>query len=563
MTHGEKSGPTTLEPGEVLLGRYEVEEQVAEGGMAAIHRTLDRMTGRRVALKVLYPYYSQNAVVCTRFLDEGRIQRYLDHPNIIDVYDIIEQPQLAIIMEYIEGPTLDEYLADHGPLNPQELLNLMLPVLSAVGFAHHKGVIHRDIKPSNILLEPTPSAMVPKIMDFGVAKVERGKDLTAAGTTVGTLHYMSPEQIVGSKDIDGRADIYSLGVTIYKLCTGEVPFNASTEFALMMAQVEARPTPPRQLRADISEKLEKIILRALSKQPAQRYQTVKELTSALLELETDERTYDETDTDTAPLPAELLEYAMMADEVAIDRTGELDITQFEDIAGIADTERDRKPPVSTADATVQIDAARLKRQVLQDRASADDVQTNELGKPTEPMERVSTREVRPVDSKERTQPFEPPAQVADQADIDPDDDPTEQQTVAADTSSDRQNLSQETTHPFRGEAADQSQERAAADRSHFDIDPAVVGDGPVDSKDITRPRVTEEADADGHAPMRARASGVESRTKRSREDVQKGFDRISGADASLSKTQVLLIGLGLVLIVALSAAIAWVLWHRP
>ncbi len=547
MTSGDKSSPPTLEPGEVLLGRYEVEARVAEGGMAAVHRTLDRASGQHVALKVLYPYYSQNPVVCTRFLDEGRIQRYLDHPNIIDVYDILEQPKLAIIMEYIVGPTLDEYLNDHGPLNPHELLSLMLPVLSAVGFAHHKGVIHRDIKPSNILLKPTPSGMVPKIMDFGVAKVERGRDLTAAGTTVGTLHYMSPEQIVGSKDIDGRADIYSLGVTIYKLCTGEVPFNASTEFALMMAQVEARPTPPRTLRPELSERLEAIILRALAKQPAQRFQTVKELTSALLELRVDERNYDETDTDTAPLPAGLLEYAMMADEVAIDRTGEMDIVQFEDMVHTADTENEREPPSISYDATMQLDAARLRARIQQDRGAdaASDTGT------TTPMERVSTRRLNAVDSKERTAPFDAPS---------PSD--RSQQMLAADTSSDRNSLSQETTHPFRSDSDASSQEFPARQPPSVDV---VLGERQVDSQDVTVRRIPDSAlEQAEDVAMRARASSQHSKTKRSRDDVKAQIDRMAAEQhkPKLTRAQLAFVALGMLVILGLCAAIVWVLLHR-
>jgi serine/threonine protein kinase len=540
MAIDEKFTARTLEPGEVLLGRYVVDRQVAEGGMAAIHRTHDNATGQTVAVKVLYPYYSQNPVVCTRFLDEGRIQRYLDHPNIIDVYDIVEKPQLAIIMEYIDGPTLDEYLTDHGPANVRELLSLILPVLSAVGFAHHKGVIHRDIKPSNILLDPTPSGMVPKIMDFGVAKVERGgKDLTAAGTTVGTLHYMSPEQIVGSRDIDGRADIYSLGVTIYKLCTGDVPFNASTEFALMMAQVEARPTPPRALRPDIDSRLEEIILKALSKKPDQRYQTVKDLTSALLELESDD-SYEQTDTNTAPLPAELLEYAMMDDEIAIDRTGELDITQFEELIHSAETEKDRTSPIETVDETVQIDAERLKARILEDRASGlkgpgADSEVNPADQTTTLKQAGANH---PVDSQDLTQPLERP----DEDTIESSSDLPSETPLPADTSSDHQSLSQETTQRFMAEQADRSQNEIQTQ---------------VDTQDVTTPRIVD----DDQPPFRTRASGNDSLTKRSRDDVEEEFERIASEEkgAGMSRLQVTLLVVGLLLVVALAGAIGWVL----
>ncbi len=287
--------------------------------MASIYLAVDESTRVEVAIKVLFSYYSDNAVIRARFLDEGRIQAMLRHPNIVHVYRVVANPLLCFVMEFVDGETLEDYLKNVGWLNDQEVLEVMLPVMSAIGLAHSKGIIHRDLKPSNILVQSTARGLIPKVMDFGVAKVTSGRDLTAAGTTVGTLHYMSPEQIVGSRSIDGRADIYSLGVTLFKLVTGEVPFNASTEFALMMAQVEAAPVAPSSIRAGVSPRMEKIILRALEKEPAKRFQSISEFTSALMTLGDDPSVMD---TDTISIPRELLEYAMMADEVATDRTAE-------------------------------------------------------------------------------------------------------------------------------------------------------------------------------------------------------------------------------------------------
>ncbi len=308
-----------LEPGELFCDRYRIQRRIADGGMASIYLAIDESTRVEVAIKVLFSYYSDNAVIRARFLDEGRIQAMLRHPNIVHVYRVVTKPLLCFVMEFVDGETLEDYLKKAGALEEREVLEVMLPVLSAIGMAHSKGIIHRDLKPSNILVQQTPQGLVPKVMDFGVAKVTSGRDLTAAGTTVGTLHYMSPEQIVGSRSIDGRADIYSLGVTLYKLVTGEVPFNASTEFALMMAQVEAAPAAPSTVREGVSRRMESIILRALEKEPARRYQSIKEFTSALMSLGEDP---DVMDTDTMSIPRELLEYAMMADEVAKDRTAQ-------------------------------------------------------------------------------------------------------------------------------------------------------------------------------------------------------------------------------------------------
>ena len=313
-----------LKPGERFAGRYVVEDLIAEGGMASIFRARDEKQKRFVAVKVLYPYYADNRVIRARFIEEGRIQQMLVHPNVVLVYEVLEKP-LSIVMEHVDGPTLDDYLAEQGQLAEAEILDISIAVMSALGLAHSKGIIHRDLKPSNILLNRTKRGFQPKVMDFGVAKVKDAKhDLTATGTTVGTLHYMSPEQIVGSKNIDGRADIYSLGVTMYKLVTGEVPFNAPTEFALMMAQVEAPPLPPSQLRPNLSPELERVILRSMAKKAADRFQSIREFATALLEMRRgSDRTVRDTITET--ISQELIDIAMAADEVAQDRTAEMNL----------------------------------------------------------------------------------------------------------------------------------------------------------------------------------------------------------------------------------------------
>lgn len=312
-----------LKPGDRFLERFQIKYLAAEGGMASVYLAQDHVSGHEIAVKTLYPYYSENRVIRTRFLEEGRIQRVMRHPNVIRVFDVIEEPALAILMEFVDGPTLDDFLAQNGPLTTEQVIDVIIPVMSAVGFAHSRGIIHRDIKPSNILLVDG-DLRSPKVLDFGVAKIQGSvKDLTATGTTVGTLHYMSPEQIVGSREIDGRADIYSLGVTMYKLVAGEVPFNAPTEFALMMAQVEAPPLPPSKLRPEISRDLENVILRAMKKKPSERYQTIKDFTSALLDLRMgSDRKQSVSDTISGTISSEIIDLALRADEVALDRTSE-------------------------------------------------------------------------------------------------------------------------------------------------------------------------------------------------------------------------------------------------
>lgn len=358
----KESTPASIHPGTVLCERYRIERQLAKGGMATIYLATDDEIDEPVAVKVLYDKYSDNDVVRARFVDEGRIQSMLDHPNVVHVLDTISDP-LSFVMEYVDGETLENYLQREGPLDEEEIVDFILPVMSAIGFAHSKGIVHRDLKPSNVLLDDSGGYLKPKIMDFGVAKVHQGKELTEDGTTVGTLHYMSPEQIVGSREIDGRADIYSLGCSLYKLATGEVPFNASSEFALMMAQVEASPTPPSESRSEISDQLEQIILKALSKQPDERFQTIKAMTSALIKLRGDS---SPDDTITRQMPADLLEFAMEADEVVRDQTDEVRLVPTTDDSETIELDAE---DIETATQTMELSKSAI-REIASDRTRA-------------------------------------------------------------------------------------------------------------------------------------------------------------------------------------------------
>src|SRR5690554_3338685 len=366
MGTSSKTEHQELYSGQLFLKRYRIERRIADGGMASIYLAIDEHSGLPVAIKVLFSHYLDNEVVRARFLDEGRIQAKLQHPNIVHVYKVVQDPLLCFIMEYVEGDTLEEYLQREGPLPEAKIIDLMLPVMSALGLAHTRGIVHRDLKPSNVLLKPVAGFFNFKVMDFGVAKVTQGRDLTAAGTTVGTLHYMSPEQIVGARAIDGRADIYSLGCTLYKLCTGEVPFNASSEFALMMAQVEAPPTPPSQLRPGVSPRLENVILKALAKEPEQRFQSIQQMTSALIELTTPE---DGRTTETRPIPRELLEMAMAANEVAQDQTAQFRLAPLPDPTQVVGTFREAAELATHEMSSRAFDEISRDREIAQIRKS--------------------------------------------------------------------------------------------------------------------------------------------------------------------------------------------------
>ncbi len=466
-----------LTPGERFAERYVVESLIAEGGMASIYRARDEKTRRLVAIKVLYPYYSDNRVIRARFIEEGRIQQMLGHPNVVHVQQVVEEP-LAIVMEHIDGITLDDFLAEQGQIAEADMLDIIIPVMSALGMAHSKGIIHRDLKPSNILLNRSRAGgFEPKVMDFGVAKVkDAGHDLTATGTTVGTLHYMSPEQIVGSKSIDGRADIYSIGVTLYKLATGEVPFNAPTEFALMMAQVEAPPLPPSKLRPDLSTEFEAVILKAMEKKPADRFQSIRQFTTALLSMK---REGDSTvrDTITETISQELLDMAMAADEVAQDRTGEMNLRVVRDRV-IDEVDASMEPTIeiektlkmgrvedeqSPGDSTVELSNSQILRMSDIDDDSTDDEFFNHFAE------------------NESTHVLENRAS-----------------SRAARQSQLMEDSSQNVTRPSRAvrsadaDASDSGETRSLNRRVRVDSGRVVVLDEDADSRDFTAPKVSQE-----------------------------------------------------------------------
>ena len=211
-----------------VVGRYCITELIGQGGMASVYVAEHEMLGSRVAVKVLNPMLSVNDAIRERFRNEARIMASLNHPNIARVIDFDEQQQqLSIIMELLEGEDLSRRIRDRGPLTDVERKNVFSQVLSALQYAHDKGVVHRDIKPSNIYLSPHGQV---KVLDFGIAKVYgQGNDLTHTGQQIGTPVYMSPEQVRSEKTIDHRTDIYSLGVTMFFAVYGKPPYNAERE----------------------------------------------------------------------------------------------------------------------------------------------------------------------------------------------------------------------------------------------------------------------------------------------------------------------------------------------
>ncbi|MBK8482029.1 MAG: protein kinase [Proteobacteria bacterium] len=270
--------------GQVLGGLYRIDRLLASGSTALVYRGTHLRLGQPLAIKILAGPLLANSAQLARFAAEARVQAQLHHPHIVTIYDFIREGELhAIAMEYVEGPGLDQVMYElGGPMSVERIKALMLPVLDAVDYAHQHDIVHRDLKPSNILIAQMGNRELPKVVDFGIAKVvAEGDTMTAPGAMLGTLLFMSPEQCKALRTVDRRADVYSLGVTLYQLATGMVPFFAESAFDIMLAHVQLPPTPPQELEPSLPDELAALILRALEKDPDDRFAHVSEMARAL------------------------------------------------------------------------------------------------------------------------------------------------------------------------------------------------------------------------------------------------------------------------------------------
>jgi serine/threonine-protein kinase len=257
------------------VGDYEVLSLLGSGGMGRVYRVRSVITNREEAMKILLPDFASEPELAARFMAEIRTLAGLDHPNITQLRTAFQiQNQFVMVMEYVEGATLDKIPAQ---LPIEQVIEYSMQVLSALSYAHSRGVTHRDIKPANIMIT---SHGVVKLMDFGIAKSTTDLNLTRPGTTMGSIYYMSPEQVRGGT-VDGRTDIYSFGVTMYEMLTGRKPFEAETSYSVLNAQLNEAPTPPAQWNSALPPALNDIVLLAMAKEPAVRFQTAEEFRNAL------------------------------------------------------------------------------------------------------------------------------------------------------------------------------------------------------------------------------------------------------------------------------------------
>jgi serine/threonine-protein kinase len=260
------------------IGDYQVTGVLGAGGMGKVYKVRNVISDRVEAMKVLLPDLVAMPELADRFLREIKVLAILNHPNIAQLHTAVRaNNQLLMVMEFVDGETLDHRLRQ-GPLPLAQALDCIAQALSALDFAHTHGVVHRDIKPANIML--TPSGVV-KVMDFGIAKATADNKLTMTGTTMGSVYYMSPEQIQGVATLDGRADIYSIGVTLYELVTGKRPFDGESQYSIMAAHLEKSPVPPIALDPRLPRALNDAILMAVAKDPNARFQTAAAFRNAL------------------------------------------------------------------------------------------------------------------------------------------------------------------------------------------------------------------------------------------------------------------------------------------
>jgi eukaryotic-like serine/threonine-protein kinase len=288
VTPPPPTGPSPaagLVAGALLGGRYRLDEQLASGGMAQVWRGTDEVLRRAIAVKILHQHLADDETFVARFRHEAIAVARLSHPAIVNVYDTCSDDGVeAIVMELVRGRTLRQRL-DEGPVDPWMAANIAAQVCGALAVAHSAGLVHRDIKPANILLSEDGRV---KVGDFGIAKAAESADLTQEGSFLGTAKYLAPEQVEAGP-VDGRTDLYSLGVVLYEMLCGRVPFEGDSSSSTALARLHSDPQRPRLVKPGIPRELESITMRLLARSPGDRYPTAIDVRAALLGAGADDR----------------------------------------------------------------------------------------------------------------------------------------------------------------------------------------------------------------------------------------------------------------------------------
>jgi serine/threonine protein kinase len=275
-------------PRRAQIGVYRVVRELGRGGMGVVYEAVHELLQRRVAIKLMRPELAADPTQVERFVREGRAAANIRHPHVIDIYEFaFVDGAPYLVMDFLEGQTLAERLVVSQRLPLPALLATLLPVISAVAAAHAAGVVHRDLKPSNIMLARLPDGReLPKVLDFGTSKLLTRAELvlTQSAATIGTPYYMAPEQVRSSRDVDERCDQYALGVLLYECATGRMPFEAENHYELLQAIMSAPLAPPSTREPSLPPAFDALVLRAMQRDPAQRFPSARALGAALLAL---------------------------------------------------------------------------------------------------------------------------------------------------------------------------------------------------------------------------------------------------------------------------------------
>jgi serine/threonine-protein kinase len=274
-----------LDVGEIVADKYRIDRHIGEGGMGTVYSATNQMTGRTVALKWLRADLCANPHFTERFMREARIAGRLDHPNIVNVYDVGRHgDSLFLVMELLRGESFDEWLR-RGPQPPTDCVALLMPAFRAIQAAHVAGIVHRDLKPDNLFLcKDGDLIRQTKVLDFGIAKDigdTPSHSLTSPGSLVGTVHYMAPEQVRSSRYVDARTDVYALGVILYSCLGGGLPFESESIGELIIEIAGGLPEPLGKRAPHLPERLVEIVMRSMARDPDARYQSVAEFARAL------------------------------------------------------------------------------------------------------------------------------------------------------------------------------------------------------------------------------------------------------------------------------------------